>query len=57
MAVLHDGLDVPGISEFEPEVAKKRFKMVNVLWDSGASINLVSKHLASELGYVGVPAE
>ena len=57
MAVLHDGHDVPGISEFEPEVAKKRFKMVNVLWDSGASINLVSKHLASELGYVGVPAE
>ena len=36
---------------------EKRYKIVKVLWDSGASINLVSKHLAAELGYVGVPEE
>ena len=55
--VLYDGHDIPGIDEYEPDVKKKKFRMVNVLWDSGASINLVAKHLAAELGCVGVPEE
>ena len=30
-------------------------KMVNVMWDTGASCNLITNKLAAELGYVGVP--
>ena len=33
----------------------KKFKMINVMWDTGAKCNMIFKTIPRELGYTGIP--